>query len=306
MKVESLCEGKVSSRRSQPGFTMVELLVVIAIIGVLMALILPAVQQAREAARMVQCKNNLKNIGLALHNYHEIHSCYPPAEVHGIFPGFQPHCCWECAIGGWGTAILPQIDQANIYNTLNFSANPQYASEANLTVMRMQFPMYQCPSDWYNGLTSPWEGKEYEVTRIMNYFAVAGDQEFSPLKWQGVVVDDLHCHPNNGSFFNDSNVNQAMVTDGLSNTAVLGEVWGRFGNSGTPPDGRGLNFHAVTYLEKPPNSDRSTPWFPNSFHTGGVHIALSDGGVRFVSNSINIATLKALATIKGAEKNVEF
>ena len=107
-------------------------------------------------------------------------------------------------------------------------------------------------------------------------------------------------------FFNDSNVGAQSITDGMSNTAMLCEVWGRMANSGSPPDGRGINLHAVAYLDRAPNSNRTQPWYPNSFHTGGVHILLADGSVRFVSDSIHLPTLKALGSISGSEPSSEF
>ena len=297
----SLSRPKIEPR----GFTLVELLVVIAIIGILVGLLLPAVQQAREAARRTQCKNNLKNIGLAMHNYHDQQRVFPPGEIHGISSPALAHCSWEAAIGCWATAILPELDQGNAYNLLDFSVNPQYASVNNVTVMRMKFPLYQCPSDPYDGLTSPWNGVPFEVTRVMHYYAVAGSREISPLTW-GYTVAEAHCNPNNGMFFNDSAVNASEITDGLSNTAMMCEVRGRFANSGNPPDGRGINLHAVAYLDRAPNSDRGGPWYPNSFHTGGVQVGLADGSVRFISNSIFVPTLQALASINGMESPSEF
>jgi prepilin-type N-terminal cleavage/methylation domain-containing protein/prepilin-type processing-associated H-X9-DG protein len=293
-------------RTHRLGFTLIELLVVIAIIGVLVALLLPAVQQAREAARRTQCKNNLKNIGLALHNYHDQNRIFPPGEVHGSSAAdiANAHCMWEAAIGCWGTAILPQLDQANAYNTLDFSVKPQYASAGNLNVMHMKFPVYQCPSDPYDGLTAPWDGVELEVARIMHYFAVAGSIELSELAWSTPTLD-WHCRPNNGMFFNDSSVRIADVVDGMSNTIMMCEVKGRFANTGTPPDGRGLHLHAVSYLDRAPNSGTG-PWYPDGFHTGGVQVGMADGSVRFISKSIHIPTLQALATIKGSEVTSEF
>ena len=292
--------------RHRAGFTLVEMLVVIAIIATLMALLLPSVQQAREAARRTQCKNNLKNLGLAMHNYHDQFRLFPPGEIHGVRNLATPHCDWEAAIGCWGTALLPMVDRNADFQQLDFSINPQFSSVGNITVMRTRFTIYQCPSDPFDGIYRGWNGNPANAASAMHYFAVSSSNEFSPLTWPGYTVPDSHCHPNNGMFFNDSNVGASSITDGMSNTAMICEVWGRMANSGSPPDGRGINLHAVAYLDHSPNSDRSQPWYPNSFHTGGVHILLADGSVRFVSDSIHLPTLKALATISGSEPTAEF
>lgn len=288
------------------GFTLVELLVVIAIIGILMALLLPAVQQAREAARRTQCKSNLKNIGLAMHNYHDQHRAFPSAEVHGIKSGYEAHCDWDGSIGCWAAAILPQLEQANVFNQIDFSAYPQYTTQENIAVMQMKFPVYQCPSDPYDGVYSGWNGNPLNASRAMHYFAVSGSVEFSTTHWPDYNVPDAHCRPNDGMFYNDSFVRASGITDGLSNTAMMCEVRGRFANSGSPADGRGMNLHAVAYLNANPNRNPSSPWYPNSFHTGGVHVGMADGSVRFVSDNMHLPTLKAIATIAGNETIPEF
>lgn len=286
--------------RSAKGFTLIELLVVIGIISLLIALLLPAVQQAREAARRTQCKNNLKNIGLALQNYAS-EQLFPPAEIHGVIGSAMPHCDWERSIGCWGIAILPQLDQSPAYALADFNANPQYASANNVELMQMQFPVYQCPSHLYHGLSSPYKGNPLEQTRIMHYFAVAGDAEMTTLNWPDYTEVDVHCRPNSGIFFNDSRTSVRNITDGLSNTAMVCEVTGVMANSGNPPDGRGFDLHAVAYLDRAPNSDRTNPWYPNSYHVVGVNVCMADGSVRFISNSIDLSVLMGLATIKGGE-----
>jgi prepilin-type N-terminal cleavage/methylation domain-containing protein len=123
------------------GFTLIELLVVIAIIAILIALLLPAVQQAREAARRTQCKNNLKQIGLALHNYHDAHDCFPFG-----WGGTRP------ATGSPGysaiSQLLPFFDQAPLYNTINFSL--PLTDPANDVPRRQELPILRCPSDFDN------------------------------------------------------------------------------------------------------------------------------------------------------------
>ena len=137
---------RITNSRRKPfkgrGFTLIELLVVIAIIAVLIALLLPAVQQAREAARRTQCKNNLKQIGLALHNYHDNFSALPPGwiGVTGTVTDVYGMNGW-----GWGSKILPQIDQANLYNTMNFSVKME--SPANALARVVPLAAFRCASD---------------------------------------------------------------------------------------------------------------------------------------------------------------
>lgn len=287
--------------RTRPGgFTLIELLVVVSIIALLVALLLPAVQQAREAARRTECRSRMKQIALALHNYHEQHSVLPPGEVHGMAGWWGPHCYWEGSIGSWSSLILPQIDQSPAYYRLNFEAVPQTSSAANIEVMQMRFPIFQCPTNPDDGLTRPWLDEPLEVARIMHYFAVSGSVESLPIPYPEGAILDAHCSVNNGLFYNDSRTRMADITDGVSNTAMLSEVWGRVAGT-DPPDGRGMNLHAYAYLDRAPNSERTTPWRPNSHHTGGMHLALADGAVRFISDSIDLQTLQALATRLGGE-----
>src|SRR5213080_4240479 len=108
------------------GFTLIELLVVIAIIAVLIALLLPAVQQAREAARRSQCKNNLKQLGIALHNYHDTHRTFPPEKVmqqltNSLLECEAPTNSWDRVPGNWEILLLPYLDQGPAYNQINFN-----------------------------------------------------------------------------------------------------------------------------------------------------------------------------------------
>src|SRR4051812_19719668 len=130
-------------RNRRRGFTLIELLVVIAIIAVLISLLLPAVQSAREAARRAQCTNNLKQIGIAMHSYHDQQGSLPPG---------MKGCCW----GTWLIFVLPQIEQTQMYNAWNTYGNDRYSNAdgdfryggaVNLTVTRSRISTYYCPSD---------------------------------------------------------------------------------------------------------------------------------------------------------------
>src|SRR5271165_4791802 len=133
-------------RETRRGFTLIELLVVIAIIAVLISLLLPAVQSAREAARRAQCTNNLKQIALALHNYHDAIGTFPPGGIDDVN--------WQGTWWNWPAFILPQLEQRNVYNAINFSlpnisvlTNDLAAQDPNVTAWRSVINSYLCPSD---------------------------------------------------------------------------------------------------------------------------------------------------------------
>ena len=304
--------------RARRGFTLVELLVVITIIGILIALLLPAVQAAREAARRMQCGNNLKQLGLGLLNYESQHGVFPPTEIHGGTwmtnyrnPYSYQHCDWEGSVGMWCNLIFPFIEQQAAYDKLDFEIIPQYASADNVEVMEMVFPALLCPSDPYRGLTTDW-GAAGRKARIMHYYAVQGttegtrvthDDQLAGQDWYG------HCNRHDGIFYNDSETRMGDIRDGSSNTAMLCEVWGRkYANhqtiAGDPLGGessRGMNLHTAVYFGYTPNSNRQSPWRANSFHPGGVNMVFADGSVHFVTDTIDLYTFQALATIAGGE-----
>ncbi|MFG0333872.1 MAG: DUF1559 domain-containing protein [Maioricimonas sp. JB049] len=199
------------SRRWKAGFTLIELLVVIAIIAILIALLLPAVQQAREAARRTQCRNNLKQIGLAMHNYHDTHSTLPQ-----LTHGTQADGSVAVAGPGWGrewgghsvhTMFLPYVDQAPLYNqiNLNWVWHSNSNGNPNRDLHRVKIPAFQCPSD-----SPPRNAND----GFNNYGASTGPN----LGWEADLARAV------GMFHRRSSTKFRDVLDGMSNTIAFGEI----------------------------------------------------------------------------------
>lgn len=205
------------------GFTLIELLVVIAIIAVLVALLLPAVQQAREAARRSTCKNNLKQLGLAVHNYEEIYKLIPPVYLgappaasttpypSGLVPAGEPAGYW-----GWGASILPQIDQQGLYQSLSPGTNTLVQALQNTAlypaVIRTILPVFVCPSDWPH--------QDFSITRcFLGAPGSAGARSPPTSNYLGNYGD----WPETGPFRAAQPVGFRDVLDGLSNTILFGE-----------------------------------------------------------------------------------
>jgi prepilin-type N-terminal cleavage/methylation domain-containing protein/prepilin-type processing-associated H-X9-DG protein len=230
--------------RHRRGFTLIELLVVIAIIAVLIALLLPAVQAAREAARRAQCTNNLKQIGLAIHNYHDANLVFPPA---------RKGCCW----GTWNIFILPYLEQTAAYNAWNSYGNNsglpgyidgtfRYFGSANITVANMSISAFLCPSDLgtnpNNPVTTTVNGVRYEC-KFRNYVVNQGNTNVGQMNYPALTTPTLitfagapfydEGSPNidiqpQSSYFPGRNtrniVGIAAITDGTSNTLAVSEV----------------------------------------------------------------------------------
>lgn len=296
------------------GFTLIELLVVIAIIAILIALLLPAVQQAREAARRSQCKNNLKQLGLAIHNYHDTLNTLPI--------GYAGDVTGRGLVKG----LLPYLDQAPMFNL--WQENIGYNVEPNQTkICRIRQVVHTCPSDtptqWYNSIPQYNYAANYGNTTLTRQPSLNG-VTFSPAPF----------------YFDDSPSNPAVVyrlrdiVDGTSNTLMMMEV--RQGP--VNQDLRGLTWwgpgSGVTTSYTPNSSIpdlmkvfcTTSPSLPctgggsldnavassgaffvsRSLHTGGVHVLMCDGTVRFVSNNIDINTWRNLSTMRGGEVLGEF
>lgn len=291
-------------RKSRQGFTLIELLVVIAIIAILIALLLPAVQQAREAARRSSCKNNLKQIGLGLHNYHSTHRIFPSGWI-GVQPGVGPNV--EFGSGwGWGTMILPYMDQAPLVNQINFNLDINNAGQT-AGLIETVLPTFRCPSDPApNTFEIEEEGNPGNVLANLataNYVGVFGSDE----------LDDCHSAPvgtncqSSGLFYQNSNTRFRDITDGLSQTILVGErktdqnagwlsTW-----VGAVPEGEETFARALGATDHVPNDPASHFDDFSSNHEGGAQFVFGDGRVRFVSENIDINVYQSLSSIRGGE-----
>jgi len=318
--------------RRARGFTLIELLVVIAIIAVLVSLLLPAVQQAREAARRASCKNNLKQIGLAIHNYEASHGCFPPGRLNFPF------------VFSAQAQLLPYMDGANLQHLIDFNTAPTFCDPCvtlttNDVAARTFVATFLCPSD----------------------FGRIGSSPFGPINYVACVGSGVGASSSiktgDGVIYSASSTRFAAVIDGMSNTVAFSEsTLGPGGDpsspvGGPPKDAAGevllLAGATVTTdascVTGAGGSDwsglRGAKWMnghyedtqfnhyysPNSAqfdcgnashnfaqtaarsrHTGGVHALLCDGSVRFVGNSVNLATWRGLATRFGNEIAGEF
>lgn len=282
--------------KARHGFTLIELLVVISIIAVLIALLLPAVQSAREAARRVQCVNGLKQMTLALHNYHDSHGAYPAGyrfKTGYVWGGF-----------GWGTAILPNMEQSNLYNALNI-AFPAW-DIANQTICKTHMQFYLCPSDdtSHYGLLER-DGLKFSMSSYVGSFG-PGDMDLNP--------DD-----NRGVFYRNSRTSVSMIPDGLSTTLAIGERHNGEFEIHTATDHGHVTAETVwvgAIRELPDDDHAHTTLFetgngPNSLqmndkncackHAGLCNFSLMDGSVRTLKTSIALPVFQALSTRAGGE-----
>ncbi|MDA0835947.1 MAG: DUF1559 domain-containing protein [Planctomycetota bacterium] len=306
------------------GFTLIELLVVIAIIAVLIALLLPAVQQAREAARRTQCRNNIKQLGLALHNYLDTHKVFPPGVIWN-----SPTSLFTGPRTPMLVFLLPYIDQSNTYNLVNFSVAGILWYGNNTAATGASVPMLLCPSDGLGGTHKAGSGTQQLF--MTNYSAVFSGNQLSDMNTTNISLKAVF-RPNASTPIRD-------INDGTSNTMLMAESL-----TGTPADLRGSAWSdqpagAFFFTELGPNSplpDRCYPccnWcdqqttggrpldnLPStngdgsttdsaaarSRHEGGVHIVLADGAVRFASESMSINIWRGLSTVRGSEILGEF
>jgi len=311
---------------SHRGFTLVELLVVIAIIGVMVGLLLPAVQAAREAARRMQCGNNLKQLSLAMHNYESTYKTLPPSR---ITTGLSRH--------SWSAFMLPFIEQAQVYDIYNF--NVRWSDPLNYAATSSRIPGFICPSSPSGRMTPSAAAQTAHVAIPPNGFG-PGDysstnelrRSFYEANGIALPVGILRGMP--GAMDRNTATKFADILDGLSNTMLFAERsgrpeiyvagkrpiatvvvdgwgWADFDNTsgsvnGASRDGMLLNstassapYASVINGTCALNCTNNSEYY--SFHPGGINISLVDGSVRFLSDSVSAQILGAVVTRAGRE-----
>ena len=289
--------------RYRNAFTLVELLVVIAIIGVLIGLLLPAVQSARAAARRTSCLNNLKQHGLALHAYHDSNRVLPPGWI-----GLDPVTMKPLANGepgwGWATHILEYLEAGNVSNSFLHRELP-ITSPDNASIRNQYLPLFRCPSDvGENFFELAKEGSAQTVLAklpVANYVGVFGTEELD--ECEELAVGEI-C-TSDGAFAHFSKTSFRQVTDGLSRTFFVGERSSLKGAStwlGVVAGGEELFARVLGITDHAPNYGQGHLDDFRSEHPGGAHFLMGDGSVRFVEDSIDVEVVyPALATIAGEE-----
>jgi prepilin-type N-terminal cleavage/methylation domain-containing protein/prepilin-type processing-associated H-X9-DG protein len=311
------------------GFTLIELLVVIAIIAVLIALLLPAVQAAREAARRSQCVNNLKQIGLAFHNYHTVNDCFPTGEC------TQPNNTGARTF--WTCYILPFLELGSLGNAYNYSMSINTSASSNYglfnsTVTQASIKTYLCPDDTGGTMARGsffWARSNYVATYSPDGLMIEKNVNFTyDTQCNGAV------NPATRQALSNFNVTRGLrdITDGSSNTVAASELISGPDNTN---DGRGTAWYdwGVQYTHhRPPNTKVPDAIYPDSYcvntkkgapcvgntngpakswcqqdyaarsyHPGGVNVMMADGSVRFAKDTISLGTWQAIASINAGE-----
>ncbi|QDT98564.1 DUF1559 domain-containing protein [Gimesia aquarii] len=294
---------------SRHGLTLVELMVVLAIIGILISLLLPAIQQAREAARRAHCRSNLKQITLAILNYHNVHQTAPlnTSFTHGFGPSAR--------VKSWMQCLLPFIEQSALHEKID----PGSSIVGMRHIAAMPISLFNCPTDTHPGsLDERADVPQDWVLGITNYKASAGSNWgwglFARSEPNGRFAGSTDGLSEGNGFICESRKAPVVtrlkdLTDGTSNTFAVGECvagwtkwsWWFSNNTVTATSAIPLNY-------KPPSKTReenALDWFHcygfSSRHPGGGNFSMADGSVRFINENVNLSIYRALATIQGQE-----
>ncbi|QDT63780.1 DUF1559 domain-containing protein [Calycomorphotria hydatis] len=311
----------VGNLRSRGGFTLIELLVVIAVIAILIALLLPAVQQAREAARRSQCQNNLKQIGLALHNYHDGHRTFPP----GVVPNTITYSPLDFSSNGWGWPVhlLPFLEQQSLYQKLDVSSKMIAANLDADDIDQTAISSFICPSDANSSQLSPINDSGpcevacsrhmFDSTIGVGYSSYPGSFGSNRLHYDGYTAEFHITNPDacNGMFCAGKSIRLRDITDGTSNTLIVGERsiinggsnWIGIRNSSHTGHGDG-GYSQVLFSAYRTNNPINKVYigdstlddaYAGSFHVGGAQFCMADGSVHFLTDVIDFNVYENLA-----------
>jgi prepilin-type N-terminal cleavage/methylation domain-containing protein/prepilin-type processing-associated H-X9-DG protein len=301
---------RLVSRRRRAGFTLIELLVVIAIIGILIALLLPAVQKIREAASRMKCSNNLKQIGLAVHNYHDTYG-----RLVGNRVDVPSMCAGDCRGTSMWVLLLPFLEQDNEYRLYDPSKGAAFQSSAFYSMAdNTPQALYVCPSN----------GRWPQFPTRRDYFGIAGGATLVSHGWRGDIYRD-------GLFGINLDHKLTDMTDGTAATLIVGESshaqrWGmgpgygdpnvggpaawssgsacllpgcRIDNASYGRDFRNTKFPINSVIPLLADNENDTPF--GSKHTGGANFLFGDGHVGFMAQTVSLTVFKSLASIAGGE-----
>jgi prepilin-type N-terminal cleavage/methylation domain-containing protein/prepilin-type processing-associated H-X9-DG protein len=254
--------------RRARAFSLIELLVVIALVAVLAGLLMPAVQKVREAAHRTQCANNLHQIGLALHHYHDVHQTFPPGGIE-----WRPGNDRTKRQLAWSAFILPYLDQETVYRKLDLDT--AFDSDANAEGAATVLPVYLCPSKARGDY-------RYQGRGPIDYGGIFGQALFG------------QNNPPNGTLLFDLPVRVAMITDGTAYTVMVAEDAQR-------DDGQWIN--ALNLFDVAAPINRGPVWDPDihSDHPGGANGLFADGAVHFLHETMALPVLAAIVTRAGGE-----
>jgi prepilin-type N-terminal cleavage/methylation domain-containing protein len=312
-------------RPERRGFTLIEVLIVIAILGLLIALLLPAVQKIRESANRTSCLNNLKQIGLAAQNYHGVFGCFPPGFIHTVptsAPGQSPVGPEPMVIDritdynqpnqpgwGWASLLLPYLEQNELAQQIHYDLPVE--SPTNQTVRETIVKVYVCPSDSHTGIFTvhAFTNRPLADAATNSYAACFG----------GFTPPTINPDKGNGIFYRNSATTITDVTDGTSHTLAIGErasmfvqtPWAGVMSGGVARTTPGAPVYLSTtepapaltlaYAKRPLNDPGSEPYDFFSCHTSVCPFAYADGSVRFLPFETEAATMMALSTRAGGE-----
>lgn len=311
------CRCQFANSKTRKAFTLVELLVVIAIIAILIALLIPAVQKIREAAARTKCANNLKQLALAVHAYHDAYKKVPPSGKDNVYNWNTNKAEAGDQTWSWIARVLPYIEQAQLARTYDIPNSTMASAEAGMAAV---IPLLLCPTappwenpstDWIN---TGWSAVSMGLT---NYRGVSGSNwgknggsSFTtafPLSDPIYGLDGLDA--GNGIFYRTSGrrtLRLNMITDGTSNTFMIGESYHTIDkHTGGWPMSNYVHGTCAIPLNYPDSSSTYTHWQDrysfHSMHPGGANFALADGSVRFIDESIDLDTYRAMSTIRNGE-----